>query len=348
MNINKKNMNFDKKILFTNTSVVTEYKPPVVVVGLPRSGSSFLSYVLSTLDDWYVFDDLYAYQSAQTLKILNKTLTAQEIKSFLLKMGWPVKARIKWENNFLKPQCSWEDVDLMQQKISEYFSEQKNVYWHQVLEEFLSRLAVYHGSTQWGYKTPQDFMHMNHLTDLFPGIRFIFIVRDPRKMMNSLKNLPMNKGGDGDRRQYHPLAYALYWKMAQDKVFNFIDNGRAPVKIIKFEDLVSNPDLIANNLAEFLNTKVNRNINKDKGNTSFQGQQKLEFTSTENWICELINKNYLERLGYEILNTPPRLQDIGEIVNLSCQFTFYQIQRIFVNKGGSRASIKNYIKNLLK
>ena len=146
------------------------------VIGLPRSGSSYLSYVLSCLDDWYVFDDLYVYQAAQTLNVTNKKLTSQEMKRFLNKMGWAVKARIKWEDNFSKPKCTWEDVDLMEKKIQNSFS-QKEIYWYRVLEEFLTRLALYHSRRYWGYKTPQDFMHMDILTDSFPGVRFIFIVR---------------------------------------------------------------------------------------------------------------------------------------------------------------------------
>ena len=51
--------------LFAISPVVSEPKPsPVVVVGLPRSGSSFLSYVISQIDDWYVFDDLYLFRTA--------------------------------------------------------------------------------------------------------------------------------------------------------------------------------------------------------------------------------------------------------------------------------------------
>ena len=37
---------------------------PLIIVGLPRSGTSFLAHVLSAIDDWYVFDDLYCVQKA--------------------------------------------------------------------------------------------------------------------------------------------------------------------------------------------------------------------------------------------------------------------------------------------
>ena len=172
------------------------------------------------------------------------------------------------------------------------------------------------------------------------------LLEDPRKMMDSMKNLPRKKGGDGDYRQYHPLAYSLYWKMAQDKVSDFIQGGRAEVKIVKFEDLVTNPNEIGQDLAEFLQTKLSNTVVKNKKNSSFQGQQKLEFTPTEKWICELINRKYLRQLGYELENVSPRVGDIREIINLSFQFAFYQIQRAFLNQR-KRASIKNYIFRLL-
>ncbi|WP_107666876.1 hypothetical protein [Cyanothece sp. BG0011] len=56
--------------LFSTTPVVEQSTPPVIVVGLPRSGSSFLAHTLSTLKDWYVFDDLMIYQKVQGLDIL--------------------------------------------------------------------------------------------------------------------------------------------------------------------------------------------------------------------------------------------------------------------------------------
>ena len=40
------------------TLVNQETTPPVIVVGLPRSGSSYLAHVLSCLEGWFIFDDL--------------------------------------------------------------------------------------------------------------------------------------------------------------------------------------------------------------------------------------------------------------------------------------------------
>ena len=47
--------------LFSSQPVTAKdtHSAPVIVVGMPRSGSSFLSHVLSQLPGWYVFDDLY-------------------------------------------------------------------------------------------------------------------------------------------------------------------------------------------------------------------------------------------------------------------------------------------------
>ncbi len=334
--------------LFSITPLVKKSKPPVVIVGLPRSGSSFLSNVLSQLDDWYVFDDLYAYQQVKSMKIKDdQYLTSAQIKQLLNKLGWSLRARIKHNNYSFQHDCTWDDVDKMEECAFQTF-EGQDVLWDQVLEEWLTRIALHHDRHNWGYKTPQDFMHMDALHDLFPEIKFVFLVRNPRKVMSSFKNLPEEKGVDGTNRQYHPLAYALYWKMAYQKVTKFIKTKKAPVHIIQFEKLVANPDEQAQQLASFLDTKMSKAIEVKNKNTSFQGQKKRNLTATEVWICQLITGKYMQEMGYKIEeNIRPQFKDLSEILNITSKFSVYQIERLSSYRSSlKQVSIVNYLKNL--
>ena len=331
--------------LTATTSVVQQSTPPVVVVGLPRSGSSFLCHVLSMLKDWYVFDDLYVYQIVQAQN-LKGSLTPEQQQKFLDRLGWATRARIKWERNFFVPQCSWDEVFQMEKAILETFQGQA-VDWPTLLEEWMMRLALHHDCHHWGYKTPQDFMHMDTLTDLFPGIRFIFILRDPRKVMASMKNLVHRKGGDGDPRQYHPVAYALYWKMAYEKVQQFIAGGRAPVAIVRFEELVANPSAIAESLAEFLETEVANQVAVERSNTSFESQKRRDVTATERWLCEQLVGPTMEKAGYEVQHVKPKFQDVIDLGYTSAQFALYQAHRIITDKK-RRKSVLAYLNHLTR
>jgi len=241
---------------------------------------------------------------------------------------------------------SWEEVDQMETAVRQGF-ESESGCWHEVLQEWLVRLAHHHNCAYWGYKTPQDFMHMEELSQLFPGVKFIFIMRDPRKVMRSLKNLPNEKGGDGDRKQYHPIAYSVYWKMAYERVQAFIDSGLAPVHVIRFEELIADPNQHAQTLAAFLTTSVSSPVEVKQGNSSFQSQRQIEMTDTECWLCEKLAGSTMEKAGYSLSGAQPKLRDIPELVRISVQFTWFQVYRATTNPE-KRASILNFIKSLFR
>ena len=327
------------------TSVIADSTPPVIVVGLPRSGSSFLSHVMSSLDDWYVFDDLYPFQKALALGA-DPFLSPQQMKTFVDQLCWAARARIRWEKHFRAPNCTWDDIDRMEYAVCSLF-ESQTVTWPQVLEEWMTRLALHHGCQRWGYKTPQDFMNLDVLAELFPGARFVFIMRDPRTMMASMKNLEKRKGGDGDPRQYHPIAYSLYWDTAYKKVNEFIATGKAVVHIIQFEEFIKNPDRGASVLAGFLDTTMTEKVIVKGTNSSFKSSRRQNLTPTETWVCEWLAGANMQRAGYRLSQSSPRLRDMPDLARTSLQFVIYQLQRMLQSKQG-RVSIKAYLQTILK
>lgn len=330
--------------LFATSPIVTTSLPPVVVVGLPRSGSSFLSHILSALDGWYVFDDLYAYQKMQSTRIQGK-LTPEQLEDFVSRLGWSVRGQITYyqthDLGFVNaPQCTWEDIDKMSVAMIETFKD-RSVQWYELLEEWMVRLARHHNRTRWGYKTPQDFMHMDKLAEVFPGIRFIFIMRDPRKMMASKKNVV----SEGNSDEYHPIPYALYWKMAYEKVQNFIKSGKSPVYTVKFEEMITDPDKIAQELASFLGTTVSGSVAVKSHNSSFKSQSKTSITDTETWICEKLAGNSMEQAGYSLKNSSPKLSDIPDLLETSWQFITSQTKRALISSR-KRVSVISYLQTL--
>ncbi|MEO0535473.1 MAG: sulfotransferase [Cyanobacteria bacterium P01_A01_bin.123] len=332
--------------------VVRKSTPPVIVVGLPRSGSSYLSHAISCLEDWFVFDDLYPYQKAASLGISSSfdlSLDREKLKRFINKLAWQLRAKIRFEENFYIPNLEWEDTFEMENELMKAL-DISPLTWPQVLEEWLMRLTVHCGKHRWGYKTPQDFMHMDELTDLFPGVKFIYILRDPRKVMRSFKNLPRVKTSgnqDGESRQYHPVIYSLYWKRAYENVNEFIKRDRAPVEIVKFEHLVKEPEIVSERLANFLDTRSSAKVALDKGNSSFKNSACRELTNTEVWICEKISGSYMQAAGYNLTHLTPRLSDIFDLMLTSATFGTYQFQRVVQDKR-ARASVTSFLKNLLK
>jgi hypothetical protein len=323
--------------------------PPVIVVGLPRSGSSYLAHVLSGMESWFVFDDLYPYQKAAALGINRHTNLAKNnalLKSYINALAWQLRAKIKYEKNFIIPNLNWEDTFEMEAAILKALECRASLYWHQVTEEFVMRIALTLGKQRWGYKTPQDFFHMDELADIFPEVRFIYILRSPTKVLKSFKNLPKIKTDgtqDGVSRQYHPIIYSLYWKKAYQKVQAFKEGKKAPIEIVKFEELIQNPTLVGKQLSCFLEDNIMKDVFRQEGNSSFQKKSVISLTQTEIWLCQLIVGKSLKEAGYEKQKPNPSFADLIDLISTTTTFTGYQLERFFTNKR-ARNSILSFIK----
>lgn len=325
------------------TSPVVEHPgtDPVIIVGLPRSGSSYLSYVLSRIRDWYVFDDLYLYRKATALGA-NGILSEPQLKGLIAYLGRLLKARIRTVT-FRPPDCSLDDVDRFEEAMLETFRA-RPVKWHQLMEEWLTRLAQHHHCRFWGYKTPQEFMHIDMLKNLFPGVRFAFVYRDPRQVMSSYKFI---RPEDGDRSQYHPAVYAWFWRMSVEAVDAASKKMQQQIHYVKFENLIADPNKIAKNLASYLGSTVDGNVSRSDPNSSFQSKPRMGITPTEEWICQKIAGQSMLKMGYELSDVRPRLKDVGDLIKTSGRFIVYQARRIYRGQG-ARQAVKFYIKQLAR
>jgi hypothetical protein len=310
--------------------------PPVIVVGLPRSGTSFVSDILSQIPELYVFDDLYLYREATAIGADHGYLNASQLDRLLFFLGWQIRARIK-HGTFSVPDMKMEDVDQVMAALYELYSG-KDVTWFELLEEWMMRLAVNQGASHWGYKAPQDFLHTAMLSRVFPGVKFIFVQRDPRDMMRSLKYVHSN---DGNPRQYHPVAYSLYWKSCAAKIKQLRKQGCASL-VLKFDDLVRSPSDVAAEVARHLGLSVPNEMLVKEKNSSFKNKKKQDLTSTEIWIIEKIIGRDLELFGFQTSSSKPSFLGAFEVIRVSVVFLIYQVGRV-VKKSSSLVSIKSFI-----
>jgi len=327
-------------IIFSTSTSSKTSQPPVVVVGLPRSGSSFLAHVISHLDDWFIFDDLYLYREAQAINAINAPLNAKQLEKLLFFLGWQIRARIKF-GVFCVPKMALDDVDKMNSALIETYKNTP-VFWYELQEEWMTRLALNQGAKYWGYKAPQDFQLIDTLNKAYPNIKIIFLYRDPRKMLRSFKFV---RDQDGSPEQYHPIIYSYYWKKALQTLNMLIKKTPSRVLPIKYEELAKYPEEQAKRIASFLGTSVSKPIEISQNNSSFSSPEKQELTPTEIKICESITHEGLNDYGYDTNLGQLRLRDIPDLVRTSFTFAFHQLKRLILNKS-ARVSIKMYLKGL--
>lgn len=333
--------------LYSPHLIASEHRePPAVIVGLPRSGSTYLSYVLSQLREWYFVDDMYIVQHAQSVRARGP-LDAEQLESLLAFLGRRTVRQFRivgsGESEQLENIFTGAEVEALKDTLRAAIPPGM-MEWPGLLEEWMLRITRHLGRSHWGWKTPQDFHHMEILRELFPGVKFIFLIRDPRKTMASLKYVPKN---DGDRRQYHPIAYAQYWKMAVEHYKRFAAVHPAEILFVRLEDVIGKPDQTVGRIAEFLGATVAGKVPVREPNSSFRGGERKGITPTEAWICARIAGEAMREAGYEVGEGKFRLRDIADFLRTTTRFAAYQTRRVITSPKG-RVQILAYLKALLR
>ncbi len=302
-----------------------------------------MAHVLSTLKDLWVFDDLYVVQKAEAITF--GPMSDDQLVRFVDRLAWETRARIKWEKDFETPPVTLDDIDRMEIELIDRHRGTRPL-WHDLASEWLAELAGASQCDRFGYKTPQDFLHLERLHEVWPETRFIHLLRDPRDIMRSYKNLDVWKGGDGDPRSYHPVAYALYWRMSQRRLTEAKWRGKPPVEVVRFEDLIADPDAVGTRLADFLETRQLHSAVVESHNTSRHSGPKRNLTAAEIWICQRIAGPDMTAAGYSLLPVKPELRDLPEVTRVTKDFVVFQVSRL-LRDPEKRQSIVNVARNLV-
>lgn len=299
-------------------------EPPVVVVGLPRSGSKYLTHVLNGLEGLYVFDDLYYFREARGIDGATGPLSAETfdhlIRWIAVRSVFPDR-----KYNFNHRPVSEAQVEQLKEGVTAA-CRGRDVAAHDLLEEWMVRFALLQGCHRWGYKAPQEFMYLDFVANAFPGTQFVFLYRDPRRVMSSYKYVPDRHGAAG---RYHPVTYALYWRLAQRTV---AEKGQSLlVHRVKFEDLVDAPDKVGAGLGAFLDLPWRGAEIPKKVNSSFTNQSRQEITPTERWLCERMAGSEMVQLGYAPDTPSPRLRDVPDLLRTTLRSALHQLHQLCTN-----------------
>lgn len=327
-------------LLFAERPVAPDLsnRDPLVVVGLPRSGSSFLSEVISQIDDWYVFDDLYLQREAAALGAAEGPLTEVQLEKLLVFLGWQIRARLRF-TAFATPAVAEDEIEPMNAALMAAFRD-RPVTWSELQEEWMVRLARRRGCARWGYKMPQGFLELDRLFDVYPNMKVIFLLRRPHDVLASFKHMRPDSE-DGHPDQYHPVPYAYYWRMAARAA---LVRRSERVLLTRFEDLIGNTDREAERIAAFLGARF-RGIRADVApNSSFSGARR-SLTGLETWLLNRVAGAEMAVLGYALQPAAVALGDVADLVATTGRFAAHSTRRL--RRGGPLHSAKIYLRGLL-
>lgn len=279
----------------------------VIVVGLPRSGSSVLSQVMSELPGWYVFDDLYTSRAAKRAGVFDRPMTEAALDEILHFLGWQIRAR-KWHGLFAIPAVEEDEIEPMNAVLKSLFKG-SGADWLDLQEEWLVRLAARNECPNWGYKAPGAFRYLDKVLGRHPEMKAVFLLRAPEAVLASYKYMP-KESEDGDPAQYHPVSHAIYWRMAARAYARAVaTHGPERITLVRFEDMIVDPGATITRLAAFLGTTPPEAPSlPEQKNTSFPGGKRRELNGLERAILAAVTGKDRAALGFAEAPPAPTLK----------------------------------------
>lgn len=207
---------------------ILNHKQPIFVVGMPRSGTTLITSMLSAHPS-------IAIAPAET-HFLNNL-----IKQYPhLDMSRSKDFELFWEEFIKSERFSYLDIDAeatLARILAMGTPDYKNIFTG-VLQEY----AIQMKKPRWGEKTPDHYLHINVLLEWYPQAQIIWMLRDPRAVTASLFKVPWAKP--------YAEGHAATWRNNIRKMEEWTNDER--VKTIKYEDLVAEPESILIEICKFL------------------------------------------------------------------------------------------------
>jgi len=215
------------------------FRNPVIITGLPRSGTTKTQFILTKLRNTVIFNELYLYLVGKDIfrgLIRTKIDKCCSFKKDRLPWGWSLQAGIHL------PQSQREKLKLLVNN--------EKVFITEVYRSF-GKLRLY------GDKAPEYLFHIPHLVQKY-NPKFILLVRDVRDCIcSSILNWRKwhDKVSLDSHRWMHPRVeeaekYFLSYLHAELEYFSMMKEQG--VFVIKCEEMVRSNTAMISSLARFL------------------------------------------------------------------------------------------------
>lgn len=212
----------------TPFSATSLYKP-IFLVGCPRSGTTLLQRMLNAHPELAIAPETHFmrrfWQQRLRYGPLNDDNNFRRLIQDITRMP-------EFEEMGLSPGLFEQEARMGERTYASLFG------------LLLLQFARQQGVWIVGEKTPDHLLHMQTLQQFFPTARFIHIVRDPRAVVNSLRNVPWSKGT--------LTKDAEVWRRNLALVRRQCPQLGAALHTIHYEQLVADPEEVLQPLCRFL------------------------------------------------------------------------------------------------
>ena len=286
---------------------------PIFVVGMPRSGTTLMSSLLSAHPNIAIAPETH---------FLNKWVE----KYNHLDLRQPDNFDKFWKHFSASERFSLLGVNA--EAVLRRIQQKGSPSFRLVFEAVLKEYASVKNKSRWGEKTPAHYDYVDILLSWFPFAHVIWMVRDPRTVCASYMNVPWSIK--------HVLGPARRWSKSMRALGRWQDCSR--IKVVRYEDLVTNPKKTLSEVLGFLGEQATteyiimnqRHIPDIDAHTGWAKQhfeaasKPIHKKSLNAWreqlsenqvrLIEHVTRHWLPRYGYDPTETQNRLLNITRLV----------------------------------
>jgi hypothetical protein len=280
-------------------------KPPLFIVGCPRSGTSYLYHLLLSAGGFAEF-----HTQMNVFDVLEPIYG---------NLGIP-KNKTKMLDEWLQSKAF--DVSGLQAESIKAAVLSECRSGSDFLRIVMEAVARKQGVDRWIDSTPTNIPHLLRIKKDFPDARIIHIIRDARDVALSLDKRGWSRPLPWDRDK-GLLAAGLYWEWIVRKGRKLGSMLQPDYVEIRYEDLVNQPTETLERLAVFLqhdldyghiqrtsigsvrNPLTSFKEDLERGQFAPVGRWKEKFPSQQLALFENLVGDYMQELGYTLSNNTP-------------------------------------------
>ncbi len=291
---------------------------PIFITGVYRTGTTLISRILNNHSDLSI-----TYDSVHFMRFsFNKYNPVHKPSNFSSLVN-EIQTRLEKRWN----------INLDSKKIINKLEKSSHINYAEVYHTIMSNLLLDNTTAKrWGEKTNMCWGKIPDFLKMFPKGKTILVVRDPRDVLISYKNMTTEPG-----LRYLDAVFALLGSFQSvDKFLHELSKDN--FYLLKYEDLIRDAESVIQNLSKFLEIDFTPSMldskqfkdkigNKWEGNSSFDksirgishdaiGRWKSRISKVELYFVEMVLREQMLKLDYDLAASPLNTEEWKKLFNI--------------------------------